>query len=221
MFNVTRTYPAPNSIKKNQYNKEDVLAALRRMFFDKCYLCERDNIHDAEVEHFIPHQSNKALKFDWDNLYYSCSRCNSIKSNTHVNLLDCANASIDVGRMINCMMPSVPDGKVIVAATIAAPCANTTNTIDLLEQCYNLKNTALRSISRDSLIEQMWDHYTELLQARKVLRKGNSGSTAKVTAEEIIEAMLVITHPFSIFWRYYYLNDAYLVKNYSKLRVGF
>jgi len=221
MFNVTRTYPAPSSIAKKQYNKEDVLAALQPMFFEKCYLCERDEIHDVEVEHFVPHQSNIALKYDWDNLYYSCSRCNSIKSNTHINLLDCADGSVDVSSMISCMMPSAPDEKVKVEATSAVPCANTTNTVTLLEQCYNLENTALRGISRDSLMDQMWEHFTDLLIARQVLRKKKSGRTAKAAAEETIEAMLDVTHPFSIFWQYYYLNDVFLVEHYSHLRVGF
>jgi len=54
MFNVTRTYPAPDSIARGHYNKEDVLQILKPMFFEKCYLCERDDIQDVEVEHFCP-----------------------------------------------------------------------------------------------------------------------------------------------------------------------
>jgi hypothetical protein len=220
MFNVTRPSTAPASIARNQYNKEDVLAALQPMFFDKCYLCERDEIQDVEVEHFVPHKNDEALKYDWDNLYYSCSRCNGIKSSTHINLLDCA-SSDDVGCMISCLMPSVPGGDVKVEATSAAPCVNTTNTITLLEKCYNLDNTALRSISRDSLMDHMWDNFTDLLKERQVLRNKKSGRSEKTVAAERIEAMLDVTYPFSIFWRYYYLNDDFLVQNYSHLRVGF
>ncbi|HHX8585405.1 TPA: HNH endonuclease [Vibrio diabolicus] len=222
MFNVTRTYPAPDSIANKQYNKDDVLKKLKPMFFEKCYLCERDDIQDVEVEHFVPHQSNRALKYDWDNLYYSCSRCNSIKSNTHINLLDCADSNIDVGKLIRCLMPSTPDGKINVEATsINNRCDRTENTVKLLEKCYNLENTALRGISREALMEQMWEHYTELLLARQVLRKKKSGRSDKKRAEETIEAMLDVKHPFSIFWRYYYLNDSFLTEHYSQLRVGF
>ncbi|MEZ9919679.1 HNH endonuclease [Vibrio breoganii] len=221
MFNVTRTYPAPESIAKKQYNKDDVLKKLKPMFFEKCYLCERDEIQDVEVEHFVPHQSNPALKYDWENLYYSCSRCNSIKSNTHINLLDCADSKIDIGNLIRCLMPSTPDGKVKVKATSKTKCDKTQNTVTLLEKCYNLENTALRGISRENLMEQMWDHYTELLLARQILRKKKSGRTAKQAAEETIEAMLDVEHPFSIFWRYYYLNDSFLTEHYPHLKVGF
>lgn len=221
MFNVTRTYPAPESIAKKQYNKNDVLNKLKPMFFEKCYLCERDEIQDVEVEHFVPHQSNPALKYDWENLYYSCSRCNSIKSNTHINLLDCADRKTDIGSLICCLMPSTPDGEVKVEAVNKTKCDKTKNTVTLLEKCYNLENTALRGISRETLMEQMWNHYTDLLLARQILRKKKSGRTAKKAAEETIEAMLDVEHPFSIFWRYYYLNDSFLTEHYPHLKIGF
>ncbi|EGQ8125714.1 HNH endonuclease [Vibrio parahaemolyticus] len=221
MFNVVRTYPEPPSIAKNEYNKEDVLKKLRPMFFDKCYLCERDDIQDVEVEHFIPHKKDTALKYNWENLYYSCSRCNSIKSSTHINLLDCANRFYDVGAMIKCLMPSTPNGAVDVSATSTNPCTQTNNMVKLLEACYNLDNTALRGISRETLMEQMWDHYTELLNARQVLRNKRTGRTDRQKAEEIFEAMLDVKYPFSIFWRYYYLNDPFLIRDYPQLRVGF
>jgi hypothetical protein len=221
MFKVTRTYPAPVCSANGQYNHVDVLSALRPIFFEKCYLCERDEIQDVEVEHFIPHQSNSALKYLWENLYYSCSRCNSIKSNTHVNLLDCADNTIDVGHLISCQMPSAPSGKVFIKARSHSPCAKTINTVILLEQCYNLENTALRGISRESLIEQMWDDYTDLLFQRQMLRRKNAAAMDKQRAEQVIAAMLDVKYPFSIFWRNYYLNDAFLMGNYPQLRMGF
>ncbi|WP_318458365.1 HNH endonuclease [Photobacterium leiognathi] len=221
MFNVTRTYPAPNSIAKGKYNEEDVLTALKPMFLEKCYLCERDDIQDAEVEHFVPHQNDETLKYDWDNLYYSCSRCNSIKSNTHVNLLDCTNHMLDIGELISCMMPPAPSEKVIIRATSRNPTVQTNNTVELLDKCYNLENTALRGISRESLMEQMWEHYTDLLIARQTLRKKKSAAMDKQRAEQVIAAMLDIQHPFSIFWRYYYLNDSFLMEKHPELRVGF
>lgn len=221
MFKVVRTYPEPASISKNQYNKDDVLKKLRPMFFDKCYLCERDDIQDVEVEHFIPHKKDNALKYNWENLYYACSRCNSIKSSTHVDLLDCVNRFYDVGAMIKCLMPSTPNGDVQVSATSTNPCTQTKNTVTLLDECYNLDNTALRGISREALMEQMWDHYTELLHVWQMLRNKRTGQTDKQKAKETFKAMLDVTFPFSIFWRYYYLNDSFLMQNYPQLRVGF
>lgn len=221
MFNVTRTYPAPDSIVKGQYNKEDVLSALRPIFHDKCYLCERDEIQDVEVEHFIPHENVPTLKYNWENLNYSCSRCNSIKSNTHIDLLDCTNSATDVGSLISCKMPSAPSEKVNIEATSTQPTQNVINTVILLDECFNLENTALRGISRETLLEQMWDHYTDLLAARRLLRIKKTAKSDKQRAEQIIAEMLNIKHPFSIFWRYYYLGDGFLMKEYPQLRIGF
>ncbi|WP_170994934.1 HNH endonuclease, partial [Escherichia coli] len=81
MFNVIRTYPAPDCIARNRYNDTDVTEVLKPLFYAKCYLCERNEVQDAEVEHLIPHEGDDNLKYNWVNLFYSCSRCNGIKGN--------------------------------------------------------------------------------------------------------------------------------------------
>lgn len=221
MFNVTRTYPAPACIARGYYTKEDVLVVLKQMFFEKCYLCERDEIQDVEVEHFVPHEGDDNLKYDWDNLFYSCSRCNSIKSNRHVNLLNCTDNTLDVGSLISCKMPSAPSDRVIVETTSPQPTQEMINTASLLDECFNLENTALRGISREALMEQLWDHYTDLLNARRTLRNKKSPRMDKLRAEQTLSEMLDMKHPFSIFWRYYYLGDSFLINTYPHLRVGF
>ena len=63
MFNVTRTQPAPDSLKnKNGYAGDDVLNELRLIFFDKCYLCEISEPTSLNIEHFIPHGGDEDLK---------------------------------------------------------------------------------------------------------------------------------------------------------------
>jgi len=75
MFFVNRDPQLPNSLSKTikDYRTEEVITKLNEMFFGKCYLCEKDNISDIEVEHLIPHKNNENLKYDWNNLFYSCS----------------------------------------------------------------------------------------------------------------------------------------------------
>lgn len=221
MFNVTRTYPAPPSVERGSYNRHDVLEALRPMFYDKCYLCERDDIQDVEVEHFNPHQNDATLKYSWENLFYSCSRCNSIKSNTHINLLDCTNSAVDVGSLIRCRVPSAPSDDVSVEVHHPEPTLEMLNTARLINECYNLKNTALREISRESLMEQIWEHYAFLLNARQTLSSKRSAQLDKQRAIECIQNMLDVSFPFSILWRNYYLCDSFLVRKYPELQVGF
>lgn len=223
MFNVARPSKVPNSLtKKNkEYNHTDVVSILKPMFHGKCYLCERDEIQDVEIEHFEPHMKVEAIKFDWNNLFYSCSRCNSIKSSTHINLLDCTDSSVNVYDEIICEMPSAPNADVVVKASKAKPSVETSNTVKLLNLCYNSTNTALRGVSREALMEQMFEYYCIFLKARIELTMKSNGKTIKLNAKETIEAMLEEKHPFSACWRRQYLDDSFLTTEYPELRVGF
>ncbi|EBL1934438.1 HNH endonuclease [Salmonella enterica] len=221
MFNITRTYPAPDCIARNRYNDTEVTEVLKPLFHAKCYLCERNEVQDAEVEHLIPHEGDDNLKYNWDNLFYSCSRCNGIKSNRHKNILNCSDSSIDIFNQIICKMPSMPDDDVVVLPNINPPNLSIANTVGLLNECYNLKNTGLRKISRESLIEQMFFYYSRFIEARMTLKDPSKGHSRKSDAKEILEAMLKVEHPFSIFWRWHYLGDTFLTANYPDLRDGF
>ena len=62
------------------YNTPEVNKALGLMFAHKCYLCEQKGLHGIQIEHLVPHQKNRDLMFDWNNLFLSCSHCNNMKS---------------------------------------------------------------------------------------------------------------------------------------------
>ncbi|MFT4927363.1 MAG: hypothetical protein ACI8WB_003470 [Phenylobacterium sp.] len=221
MFNVTRPATVPASLASKNYNHADVVNVLKPMFHGKCYLCERDNIQDVEVEHFKPHMSVEADKFDWDNLYYSCSRCNSIKGSTHVGLLDCADNSVDVFREIIVKMSLATNDDITIMASNPNPNAQVNRTVELLKLCYNSTNTALRGVSRESLIEQMYEHMVTFVTTRALLKKPSIGKTIRNDAKEVIEAMLDVSHPFSAFWRWQYLHDSFLKEAYPELESGF
>jgi uncharacterized protein (TIGR02646 family) len=221
MFNVIRPVTVPASLAKKRYNHADVVNVLKLMFHEKCYLCERNEIQDVEVEHFKPHMSVEADKFDWNNLYYSCSRCNSIKGATHKDLLDCTDSSINVFSEIILKMSPATDDDVFVAPSKENPSNEVTKTVELLKLCYNSTNTALRGVSRESLIEQIYSFLVTFITARSLLKKPSTGKSIKNNAEEIIEAMLDDSHPFCAFWRWQYLHDSFLVANYPNLEIAF
>ena len=221
MFNVIRPIEVPACLDKKVYNHADVVSILKPMFYEKCYLCERDKIQDVEVEHFDPHMKVEAKKFDWNNLFYSCSRCNSLKSSTHKNLLNCADPSVNVFREISFKLLPALNDEVIVKATSKKPSVEETNTVTLLELCYNSENTALRAVSRESLIEQMLEYLFSFIQSRQLLRNPSTGKSIKNDAKEVIEAMLDVKHPFSAFWRWQYLNDNFLTSTYPDLENDF
>ncbi len=88
MVKIDRTPTPPPSLavektKANgSYKKDDVAEQLASDFRGKCYLCEMDELQSIEVEHLRPHHNgrDRDRMFDWNNLFYSCSHCNSVKN---------------------------------------------------------------------------------------------------------------------------------------------
>ena len=64
----------------NKYNHPEIKAALEGMFSCKCAYCESkvSVVAYGEIEHFRPKSIYEDLTFDWYNLLYSCTICNSI-----------------------------------------------------------------------------------------------------------------------------------------------
>lgn len=217
MFNVIRPIKGPSCLSNgSEYNKPDVVHALKLMFHGKCYLCERGEIHDVEIEHFVP-QAAGGNRMNWNNLFYSCSRCNGIKSNKHLNLLDCTNSNVNICREIRLKAFPTPNSDILVEPTSGSPSHETLNTIELLKLCYNDSTTALRGVSREALIEQIFDYMCTFINARKLLKDPSTGKRIRQDALETIEAMLESHHPFSAFWRWQYLDDKFLTTNHPAL----
>lgn len=216
MFNTVRPFPAPDCLNNEKYNTEEVVNLLHPMFYGKCYLCEQDELSDPEIEHFDPHEGDVSKKYDWNNLYYACSRCNSIKGTTHKNLLDCC-SSVDVFKAIKCVVPSIPDDPISVIAMQNIQNPQTINTVELLKRCYNEDNTALRGITKANLVEKIFSHYTDILTYRRTLREKKSTEDEINHAKGRIKAMLKVSFPFSVFWRWYVLSDSFLAKELEDL----
>ena len=217
MFNVIRPVDGPSCLLNGSvYNQPEVVIALKSTFHGKCYLCERNEIQDVEVEHFIPQESGGG-RMDWGNLFYSCSRCNSIKGHGHLNLLDCTDSSINVSREIRLKIFPTPDSDVLVESVSSTPRIETINTVTLLKLCYNSCNTALRGVSREALVEQVFEHMCTFINARRLLKNPSTGRSIRQGALETIEAMLDARHPFSAFWRWQYLDDSFLTTNHPEL----
>lgn len=217
MFSVTRTYPEPSSLCEGKYNTHEVVRLLEQMFHGKCYLCERDRLQDPEIEHLDPHEGDSSKKYAWHNLYYACSRCNSIKSTTYRNIIDCCDNTINLFRAIKCILPSIPNGEIIVSIGDAQPCPELETTISLLRACYNETNTALRIITRSALIEDLFEHYNNYLTYRSIIRNKKSNAEERTYATGRLKSMLSISFPFSVFWRWHLLSDDLLKRDVPEL----
>lgn len=73
--------------KGSSYNTENVNKALKEVFHGKCYICENKNATSYQIEHLIPHRKDVELKYDWNNLFWSCAHCNNIKSDQYDPIL--------------------------------------------------------------------------------------------------------------------------------------
>lgn len=69
------------------YRKGVILETLSEDCHNKCYICE-DKPTTIDVEHIVPHRSDPALKFDWNNLFLACGHCNRIKHTKYDNILN-------------------------------------------------------------------------------------------------------------------------------------
>lgn len=209
MFSTVRDSNIPSTLlgSTKDYRSEEVISKLNQMFFGKCYLCEKDEISDVEVEHLIPHKGNDTLKYDWNNLFYSCSRCNGIKS-TKENILNCTTS--DVSKAIELRCPSSDTDPVIVNIGLCGESKEILATRELLDNCYNDTTTGIRGISRQALIESIIDEYVYWLDLRKQLRNKRLSETEYKNLIEKLEKMCKEDYPFSAFWKWHIYRDSFL-----------
>ena len=176
MVKIQRSFPAPASLETEirnpsggSYSEADVLQRLKEDFHDKCYICELRELQDPEVEHLLPHKNRTYPErvFDWNNLFWACGHCNKVKNQRKYDegVLDCCNQ--DPEEVISFRLQ---ENKVIVGAKNAED-STAVLTAMLVEEVFNLKNTAMRDYKRDfrfrKLNEEMNILYDNLEEMKK------------------------------------------------------
>ena len=63
----------------NDYRSGEIFRVLLEDCHHKCYICEIKPI-PPEVEHRLTHKGDEELKYDWNNIFYSCRYCNKVKN---------------------------------------------------------------------------------------------------------------------------------------------
>ncbi|ENU31204.1 TIGR02646 family protein [Acinetobacter sp. CIP-A165] len=208
MFSVSRPNTVPKSLTgtNKDYRSEEVVVTLKQMFHGKCYLCERANILDIEVEHLDPHRGDVIKKFNWNNLFYSCSRCNNIKSHTHTNIVDCSLINDDVSRylILDCPITNNKSIKVTVKESGITSQQPINFTVMLLDECYNNTSTGIRGISRSELIKDI-QRYSFQLQKLKNELLFPTEPLAQSEIDLKIEKLKAMCSPqfsYSAFWKW-------------------
>lgn len=205
MVKIERTPTPPESLAresqkaKGSYNEKDVMDQLKHDFHDKCYLCELKGLTDVEVEHLMPHH-NRSIKervFDWNNLFYSCTHCNSVKNNRKYDdkIIDCC--KIDPERFLQHIYTN--EGEVIVAPVEGNTDEKVTMTADLIDNCFNQKNSGIRTIQCSARVDRLASTMNSLYQTLDAYRR-NRTSTKYSRA---LRAMLKREYKFAAFTRQY------------------
>lgn len=210
MFNVTRSPDVPESLSaRRSYSEEDVLNKLREIFYDKCYLCEIKDPTSINVEHFDAHQGNLDKKFDWNNLFYVCGRCNNIKLAKYNNLLDCTKDSVDVFRAIKHLPPHTPYQSKIIIESMATD-DKTIETAALLDEIFNTEKTINKKITGKYLRKKVFHKYNRFLDLVNEYLDDELPQTRKNEAYERLQVLMSKEQEFSAFIRWVVLEDEYL-----------
>lgn len=207
MFNVVRSEPTPASLEnRTKYDSKDVLDALSKVFHNKCYICETCEPQDINVEHFIPHEGVQDLKFDWNNLYLSCGRCNNIKLVKYDHLLDCCNKNIDVVRAIKHLPPLTPFAKKLIIEAQNND-DKTLLTAELLARVFNSEHTPNKAISGTFLRKKVFAQYNLLLDQLNKYYDPVALKDEKKMAIERIKLLLKASSPYSAFMSWCIIED--------------
>lgn len=209
MVKINRSPIPPPSLEKEKqkvngkYNSVDVVTQLKEDFYDKCYICELKGLQDPVVEHLIPHENGKLIdmKFDWNNLFWSCNHCNGIKNKSKYS-----------GKIINCTIED-PENHITLELDIDDVIANPNDndetsifTAKLIYETFNQKNTGIRIAASENRLNELKREMNILFQR---LQKYNSSENSAIN-KRIIGALLKNSSAFAGFKR------SYIRKNISK-----
>lgn len=203
MVKVERSQPAPESLaieaqKTNgSYNKEDVVKRLFEDFKNKCYICGIRPVEDPVIEHRLPHMSGryKDRKFDWNNLFWSCPHCNSVKNNHDYDegIIDCCVRDPEPLLQYSLVQDSV------IVSTKDPTDAEAVRTAALIDQVFNLRNTQMRVIKSEVRVKRLLEEMNAFFSVIKKYEKNSKSSVNR----RMIMAHLRRESSFSEFKRAY------------------
>lgn len=149
MVKINRSpLPAGQTIaRESDYTDGPLYETLKNDFHEKCYICEdRAAKRGIEIDHRIAHKGDSKLKYNWNNLFFSCHHCNRLKNACFNSIIDCTQIDPE-----DYMSVSIENGiKTIILITKLKDEQHIDETIRLLNRVYNGENMP---IMRDECID--------------------------------------------------------------------
>lgn len=203
MVKIERTPTPPASLaieaqkKAGSYTCPDVIELLHHDFHGKCYICENKPLTGMQVEHLLPHQGRSIPEriFDWNNLFYSCSHCNSLK-----------NKAVYDGHILNCCIvdPEEQLNHIYTPEHVHVICIHDdeTNmrTAQLIESAFEEKNDnpAIRNLECQNLFNDLSESMVALFHQLENYRENPTPRVMKC-----LKALLVRESKYAAFKRWY------------------
>lgn len=225
MLYFKKSQPAPDCLEKEKlkvngnYRCDGVVKQLKLDFKEKCYLCEDDKPTSLNVEHFKPHHNGKYkdLKFDWNNLFWSCAHCNTTKlaKIEYDNILDCTDENDNVEQQLKYDFKPFPHELVNIKA-ISQQNDKAVNTQNLLNAIFNSITTELKESESINLrkrllhdirdfgdflfeYEETRDEEDKAFYLRKIKQHLNSASAFTSFKRQIIKDNPILFDKFNIY----------------------
>jgi len=206
MFNVVRPLTAPLSLSaQKSYSEKDVTTLLDKVFHSKCYICETKEPLTLNVEHFAAHKGCPEKKFSWENLFYSCARCNNFKRHTYDDILNCTDKNIDVLRLIRHSPPLTPYSDIMIEAMNTE--IKTVRTAELISRVFNEDDTGNKSVARIQLRKRVYKRYAKLLQHINTYIDEDELQDSKLRAIQHLKALMDVEQEYSAFLRWPILDS--------------
>lgn len=215
MVKVERSFPAPASLGEEakkatgRYDKEDVIERLKNDFHNKCYICEIKDLQDPNVEHLLPHKNGiySERMFDWQNLFWACPHCNSVKNNSKYDegIIDCCRQDPE-----ECLFFQIENDDVVIEVRDSKDELQKRTAL-LIEETFSLKNTGMRTYTSDQRLKAL---QTEMNILYKQLEKIHKDPNSRVTMRTI-RSLLRRESAFAAFKRCFVRQHA---KEYPQLQ---
>ena len=207
MIKVSRSPVAPPSLAKGTYQAKDVQEQLLLDFNGKCYLCECSDMQSIVTEHLVAHHGARVLMLDWNNLFLSCSHCNSVKNQKKYehDIIDCC--TDDPEKLLNQTIDEATGEPLVEAIGDSLEAVNTAN---LLNDCFGKDNTPYRKTEAAAKVKAFKAVMNELYKKLLSFREKEDDLRA-------VKGMLDKRHPFAGFTRGYirsHLGDYPELKDY-------
>lgn len=218
MIFFEKTQPGPECLKKEakkkagDYKCGNVLEMLKHDFSNKCYICESKEPVSINVEHFRPHKGDIRLKFNWNNLFWSCSHCNNTKQDRFHNILNCTDPGDDVETGLKYSFKPFPHEKVKIE--VMSPDERTQNTRDLLLDVYN-GTTRLKQLESWNLREKLLDEVMRFQKSLVNYFKDTNDDENRKTYLREIKAHLHKASNFTAFKRWIIRGNEKLLSEFK------